>query len=84
MDEKDFRLQITREEFEKLNDDLFNRVSEPIIKALDAAGMTLDMMDQVNFSATPFSEFGKLLLFLYIGLTSGCGYSSSQSTGKAD
>lgn len=38
LDEKDFRVQITREQFEKLNEDLFNRVKGPIQQALDAAG----------------------------------------------
>lgn len=47
LDEKDFRLQITREHFENLNADLFDRVQAPLKQALDAAGMAIDMIDQV-------------------------------------
>jgi hypoxia up-regulated 1 len=47
LDEKDFRTQISRDQFEKLNEDLFARVQAPVKQALDAAGMTMDMIDQV-------------------------------------
>ncbi|KAF4520111.1 hypothetical protein B566_EDAN010267 [Ephemera danica] len=40
LDEIDFRVQVTRDQFEELCSDLFERVAEPIHKALKAAGLT--------------------------------------------
>lgn len=48
LDDKDFRLLVTREQFETLCDDLFNRVAYPLNKALSSAGLTLDVVTQVT------------------------------------
>lgn len=47
IDDKDFRTQITREEFELLCADVFDRVGEPIQKALNMAGLSMDVINQV-------------------------------------
>ncbi|XP_044743418.1 hypoxia up-regulated protein 1 [Chrysoperla carnea] len=47
LDEKDFRLQITREEFENLCADVFARVGNPVNQALKMAGISLDVLNQV-------------------------------------
>lgn len=49
IDEIDFRLQVTREEFENLNKDLFDRVKLPVENALKTSGLTLDVINQVIF-----------------------------------
>jgi len=41
LEDVDFRTKVTREKFEELCSDLFDRVPEPVRQALDAAGMTL-------------------------------------------
>ena len=38
LEEKDFRHQVTRQKFEELCEDLFDRVANPIKTALDASG----------------------------------------------
>ena len=48
MEDQDFRLPVNREQFEKLNTDLFDRVTAPVERALDAAGITMDLVDQVQ------------------------------------
>lgn len=45
--EKDFKLQITRAELEKMCADLFERVAKPIKMALDAAAMAVGDIDSV-------------------------------------
>lgn len=50
LDEIDFRLQVTREEFENLNKDLFDRVKGPVETALKMSGLTLDVINQVVLS----------------------------------
>lgn len=47
LDEKDFKLPVTRETFEGLCGDLFERVPAPLERALAASGLTLDVMNQV-------------------------------------
>jgi len=47
LDEQDFRVQVTREQFENLCGDLFERVKNPIEQALNAAAITMDVIDQV-------------------------------------
>jgi molecular chaperone DnaK (HSP70) len=47
LEEKDFRTQISRDQFEQLNEDLFERVKKPLETALNAAGITMDVVDQV-------------------------------------
>ena len=42
LDEQDFRLQVTREKFEELCSDLFDRVSNPVKIALDTAGININ------------------------------------------
>ncbi|ORZ14632.1 Hsp70 protein-domain-containing protein [Absidia repens] len=41
-EEKDFKLKVTRKQLESLCHDLLDRVSAPILAALDKAGMTVD------------------------------------------
>ncbi|KAF6212275.1 hypothetical protein GE061_012797 [Apolygus lucorum] len=47
IDEVDFKLQVTREDFEKLCTDLFDRVGAPVQQALKTAGLSMDIMSQV-------------------------------------
>lgn len=47
LDEKDFRLQVTREQFELLCKDLYDRVTAPLEKALTASGLAMDVINQV-------------------------------------
>uniref|UniRef100_A0A182JHS1 Hypoxia up-regulated protein 1 n=1 Tax=Anopheles atroparvus TaxID=41427 RepID=A0A182JHS1_ANOAO len=47
LDEQDFRLAVTREQFELLCKDLYERVTAPLDKALAASGLTLDVINQV-------------------------------------
>lgn len=47
LDEKDFRIQITRDEMERLCSDLYDRVAEPVKKALKVAGLSADVLNQV-------------------------------------
>ncbi|CAG7836274.1 unnamed protein product [Allacma fusca] len=47
LEEKDYRVQVSREQLEKLNEDLFDRVCKPVEDALNAAGLTIDVIDQV-------------------------------------
>uniref|UniRef100_A0A0B7BAA7 Hypoxia up-regulated protein 1 n=2 Tax=Arion vulgaris TaxID=1028688 RepID=A0A0B7BAA7_9EUPU len=42
LDDKDFRAFVTREEFEQMSQDLFERVTKPIDDALRASKLTLD------------------------------------------
>ncbi|KAG5671881.1 hypothetical protein PVAND_002051 [Polypedilum vanderplanki] len=46
LDEQDFKFMVTREKFEELCADLFDRVAAPVQKALDAAGLTIDVINQ--------------------------------------
>lgn len=48
LDEKDFRLQVTREVFEDLCKDLFERVINPLEQALKNSQLSLDLMNQVT------------------------------------
>lgn len=50
IDEIDFRMQVTRDEFESLNKDLFDRVKVPIENALKSSGLTLDVINQIVLS----------------------------------
>lgn len=47
LDDKDFKLKVTREEFEELCEDLFERVAAPVKQALDVAGLTAYVLKQV-------------------------------------
>lgn len=47
IDEKDFKFQVTREKFEELCKDLFERVAAPLNKALTTAGLSLEHINQV-------------------------------------
>ncbi|XP_050068478.1 hypoxia up-regulated protein 1 isoform X2 [Anopheles maculipalpis] len=47
LDEQDFRLLVTREQFEGLCKDLYDRVTAPLDKALAASGLALDVINQV-------------------------------------
>ncbi|XP_068234697.1 hypoxia up-regulated protein 1-like [Palaemon carinicauda] len=46
LDEEDFRLPVTREEFEELCTDVFDRVKVPVDAALVSAGMDISAIDQ--------------------------------------
>jgi hypoxia up-regulated 1 len=47
LDEKDFRVKVTREQLEEMCVDLFERAAKPVERALAAAGLTMDVMNQV-------------------------------------
>lgn len=47
LDEQDFRLLVTREQFEELCKDLFTRVTAPLDRALAASGLSIDLITQV-------------------------------------
>lgn len=48
IDEIDFKLQVTREQFEELCSDLFDRVRGPVEQALKASGLTMEIISQVR------------------------------------
>jgi len=50
MEDIDFRVQVTREDFEKLCADLFEKIKYPVEKALSAAQLTMDSIEQVIMS----------------------------------
>lgn len=45
--DKDFKVQVTRQEFEDVNADLMDHISKPILKALKEAGLTVDDIESV-------------------------------------
>ena len=45
LEDVDFRAKVTREKFEELCSDLFDRVPGPVEQALEAAGMTIVRTD---------------------------------------
>ena len=47
LDEQDFKFKVTREKFEELCKDLFDRVAAPVQKAIQNAGISLDVISQV-------------------------------------
>lgn len=47
------RIQVTREKLEELCKDLFDKVALPAKRALDASGLTIDVIDQVCFYFIP-------------------------------
>lgn len=47
LDEQDFKFKVTREKFEDLCKDLFDRVAAPVQKAIQNAGISLDVISQV-------------------------------------
>lgn len=47
LDDKDFKQPYSREEFEKLIEDLTIRVKVPVEQALKNAALTMDLIDQV-------------------------------------
>lgn len=47
LDEEDFKLQVTRQEFEDLIPDLLKRVGKPVEQALKTAQLTKDVLQQV-------------------------------------
>lgn len=47
LDEQDFKFMVKREKFEELCADLFKRVDAPVKKAIEAAGISLDVISQV-------------------------------------
>lgn len=53
LDEQDFKFLVTRDALEGLNADLFERVANPVQKALDAAGLSMEVINQfVLFGGT--------------------------------
>ncbi|ODN03799.1 Hypoxia up-regulated protein 1 [Orchesella cincta] len=47
LDEQDFKVKVTRDQFENLCEDQFSRVKGPVEQALDSAAITMDVIDQV-------------------------------------
>ncbi len=47
LDEQDFKFQVTREKFEELCKDLFERVAAPLQQALSTSGLALENINQV-------------------------------------
>ncbi|XP_012274717.1 hypoxia up-regulated protein 1 isoform X2 [Orussus abietinus] len=47
LDEKDFRLQVTREKLEELCSDVFDRVVTPVKTALEMSSLTMDIISSV-------------------------------------
>jgi len=47
LDEQDFKMAVSREEFEELCTDLFDRSAAPITEALAMAGLTMESISQV-------------------------------------
>lgn len=47
LDEQDFKFLVKREKFEELCADLFERVAAPVTKAIETAGISLDVINQV-------------------------------------
>lgn len=47
IDDEDFRAKVTREDFEEICSDLWDRVEKPMNDALEAAEMTMDMISQI-------------------------------------
>lgn len=47
LDEQDFKFLVKREKFEELCADLFDRVAAPVRKAIESAGISLDVINQV-------------------------------------
>lgn len=47
LDEQDFKFMVKREKFEELCADLFERVAAPVKKAIESAGISLDVINQV-------------------------------------
>ncbi|XP_046384105.1 hypoxia up-regulated protein 1 [Ischnura elegans] len=43
----DFKLQVTRDQFQELCSDLFDRVKGPVDRALESSGLTMDVINQV-------------------------------------
>ncbi|XP_054723805.1 hypoxia up-regulated protein 1-like [Uloborus diversus] len=52
LDDKDFKLPITRSEFEELCSDLFERVTKPVETALASANLDMSYIDQVILSGS--------------------------------
>lgn len=48
IEEKDFKVQVTREKLEELCKDLFDRVTKPLDQALKASQLPLDVIQQVT------------------------------------
>lgn len=47
LDEQDFRVSVTRDQFEELCKDLFERVTAPLDRALASSGLSIDIINQV-------------------------------------
>ncbi|XP_055613389.1 hypoxia up-regulated protein 1 [Uranotaenia lowii] len=47
LDEQDFRLLVTRDQFEEMCKDLFERVVAPVDRALAASGLSIELINQV-------------------------------------
>lgn len=77
LDEKDMRIKITRDELEELCKDLLNKVVLPAQRALDASGLTIEVIDQVKnnisilYCTTILTEFH---FIIFLGDVSWCWY----------
>jgi len=47
LDEQDFKVKVSRDQFENLCEDLFDRAKGPVEQALNSAAITMDVIDQV-------------------------------------
>ena len=50
----DFKLQITRDEFETMCSDLFDRVKGPIDQAIKTSGLTLEVINHVSVTCNNY------------------------------
>jgi len=57
------RIKVTREELEELCKDLFDKVVLPAQRALEASGLTIELIEQVYFYFI-FNEI--IILFYYL------------------
>lgn len=56
------RIHVTRDQLEELCKDLFNKVALPAQRALDASGLTIDVIDQVCL----YIIFNKIKIIIYL------------------
>merc|ERR1719427_1440500 len=47
IDDEDFKAKVSREDFENLCEDLWDRVGNPMKQALEAADLTMDVINQI-------------------------------------
>jgi len=65
LDEKDMRIKITRDELGELCKDLLKKVVLPAQRALDASGLTIEVIDQVKNNISILYYKTKNLILLH-------------------